>query len=58
MMPHAGLGEWHVADEQVALVDRARVRGEGRACDGQTGRERVEERVRDGTDVAPRRGIE
>ena len=58
MIPHARFGQEHVADEEVALVDRARVGGKGGAGDGEIGAERVQQRIGHRSNVAARRRIE
>ena len=49
---HRALGQWHVADEQVAEVDRPPVGRERRAGNGQVTLEACQQRFGDRTDVA------
>ena len=58
MMAHAGLGKQFVADEQVALVDRALVGRKGRIEHREAGADRIDHRVGDRTDIALVGGIE
>jgi hypothetical protein len=52
MMLHAALIQQRAADEQVALVDAARIRGECWTRKREAAVESSDQRVGDGTDVA------
>jgi hypothetical protein len=58
MVAHPALVERRVSREQVALVDGAAVRREGRADHREIRAERIEERVRHGPDIALGRRVE
>ena len=58
MVAHAALGEQHVADEEMALEDRARVVGERRRRDREVAAELVHQRLEHRADVAARRRVE
>ena len=58
VVAHAALAEQHVADEEMALEDRAPVVGERRRRDREVGAERVHQRLGDRADVAGRCRVE
>src|SRR5215469_16282642 len=58
MVAHAGFGEQHIADEQVAAIDRSSVFGESRAEYGEIRVRRLHQRVGHGSNIALIRGVE
>ncbi len=58
MVAHAGLGEQHIADEKIALVEGTSVGGQGRAGDGEIAVQGLHQGLGDRADVAARRRIE
>ena len=58
MVLHAGFGQQLVADEQVAVADRAPVLREGRAGNREVRVQRIHQRIGHRTDIAARRGVE